>query len=380
MTSNRLDFMDNLKLFIILLMLVFHTAMSYMEFAPSWWYVDNPDHSIGFTVFVLWADVFIMPIMFFISGYFGIKSLSRHSGKDFWNSKLIRIIIPWVFGTIIIAPLIAYMMFASRDVALPFVQYYTTLFWGEAYQQAHYWYLGALTALYLLLFIAIKIKPSLLQQTPAPVIPSRFTFIIAILIVSAASGWILCHLPDGVWIHPLYILVLQPSRVPMYLVVFFMGAMAWREHWFEKDGYMPEQVSMVVLFGVMSLVYIITALFPQFLEAGLDPWQSIFAGALIKTIFCFTAMFGLLGFFGTSLNFTGKKLSSFAKTSYPIYYVHQIFTMNLVWLLKPLELSLYIKYIIACIGAIFLSWAISKFLLVRTPFFGTRRKKIQANP
>lgn len=376
MTSNRMDFMDNLKLFIILLMLVFHTAMSYMEFAPSWWYVDNTDHSIGFTVFVVWADVFIMPVMFFISGYFGIKSLSRHDGKSFWKSKFIRIILPWAFGAIFIAPLITYLMFASRNVALPFEQYYTTMFWGDAYQQAHYWYLGGLTALYLLLFIATKIRPSLMTQNPSPLIPSRLYLAIIILLVSAASGWLLCNIPDGTWIHPLYILVLQPTRLPMYLAVFFLGVYAWKNHWFEKDGYMPEQVSMVILFGVMSLIYIITVLFPQVLQTGLDPWQSVFVGALIKTCFCFSALFGLLGFFGTSLNFTGKKLFSLSEVSYPIYYVHQIFTMNLVWLLKPLELNLYIKYILACIGAIFLSWAVSRLLLVHTPFFRIGRKKV----
>ena len=93
--SVRLHALDNLKWFVIWLMLVFHAAMCYMSFAPEWWYVvDATNPQFSATVFVCWADIFIMPVMFFVSGYFGLMSLSKHGVKKFWRGKFVRIILP----------------------------------------------------------------------------------------------------------------------------------------------------------------------------------------------------------------------------------------------------------------------------------------------
>ena len=84
MTTKRIFFLDNLKAFIVILMVVFHAAMCYMAYAPEWWYVLDTQRVFSATLFVLWADIFIMPIMFFISGYFGLKRASTPSGKASW--------------------------------------------------------------------------------------------------------------------------------------------------------------------------------------------------------------------------------------------------------------------------------------------------------
>lgn len=85
--EQRIFFLDNVKSGIIWLMVIFHAAMSYMEYAPEWWYVLNGEKTWTATVFVVWADVFIMPTMFFISGYFGIASLSKKRAFFFWKHK-----------------------------------------------------------------------------------------------------------------------------------------------------------------------------------------------------------------------------------------------------------------------------------------------------
>jgi len=38
-TSNRLYFLDNLRAFVVLLVIVLHGSMTYMAYAPEWWYV-----------------------------------------------------------------------------------------------------------------------------------------------------------------------------------------------------------------------------------------------------------------------------------------------------------------------------------------------------
>ena len=84
MPTKRLYFLDNLKWFIIWLMTLFHAAMCYMAYAPEWWYVvDTAQPVFSATVFILWVDIFIMPVMLFISGYLGLMSLTKHGAGTF---------------------------------------------------------------------------------------------------------------------------------------------------------------------------------------------------------------------------------------------------------------------------------------------------------
>lgn len=140
----RLYFLDNLKTCIVVLMVVFHAAMSYMAYAPEWWYVLDGDSSLVGTVFVLWADIFIMPVMFFVAGYFALPSLARHGRIGFWRKKGVHIILPWLVGALVCAPYIAYLTIASRPIPMDFPTFYIQLFWGIFYQQAHYWFLYVL--------------------------------------------------------------------------------------------------------------------------------------------------------------------------------------------------------------------------------------------
>lgn len=61
--------LDYLRCFIILLVVAFHTSLSFMSKAPAWWYVKSDTTSILFTIFVIITDVFMMPVLFLISGY-----------------------------------------------------------------------------------------------------------------------------------------------------------------------------------------------------------------------------------------------------------------------------------------------------------------------
>ncbi|ORU01261.1 Acyltransferase [Anaerovibrio sp. JC8] len=189
-STKRIFFLDNLKSFIICLMIVFHIAMSYMQYVPEWWYaVDKADPQLSFTFFVVWADIFIMPIMFFISGYFGIMSLSRQTAKSFWKSKLMRIGIPWVLGVLLLAPAVTYLIFLTRHVPLPFTEYLNKVFFfGPLFSHTQYWFLGTLFYLYVILFVVARIKP-VIKEKLAPEAPGKIFFlVIAILTYALTVG------------------------------------------------------------------------------------------------------------------------------------------------------------------------------------------------
>ena len=365
--GRRLYFLDNLKWFIIWLMVVFHAAMCYMAYAPEWWYVvDKADPSFGATAFVCWADVFIMPTMFFVSGYFGLRSLAHYDLGSFWRGKLRRIIGPWLFGAACIAPLVTYITLASRNSPMGFYEFYTTLFWGVFYQQAQYWYLGALTALYVLLMAACQALPSLKERREAGV--PGIAFFLGLFAVCAISiGLVSSYMHPDTWKYFAYILVLQPVRIVSYIAVFFAGAWAWKKRWFEAGGYCPSAGRWGLPFLLTGGIYLWQKLFLA--AYGLEAWQTVWVGAVMQAAFTCTALFFLLGLFRQCFDSTNGILSELSSTSYAVYYLHMPVLFPVAWAFVGIGMGVGMKYLSVCVLTLGLCFLLGKYVLKRLPSF-----------
>ncbi len=371
MKTSRLYFMDNLKWFIIWLMVVFHGAMCYMAYAPDWWYVvDKASPSLGATLFVCWADIFIMPVMFFVSGYFGIRSLSRYDMVKFWRGKVKRIILPWVFGAMLIAPWVTYIILASRQSPIGFYEFYTTLFWGALYEQAQYWYLGALTALYGLMVLACQLWPGLKERSESRQ-PAAGFWLLLTVVGFVSIGLISSYIHPDTWRYFAYILVLQPVRIPSYIVVFFAGAWAWKYRWFEAGGYCPAVSQWGAAFVLAGSFY----LWQKFsLPAyGLAAEELVWINAGAQCAFMWSALFFFLGAFKHFFDWTSPFFSALAETSYGVYYLHMPVLFCIAWWFVGLELNVYLKYVCVCVLSLGICFGGSRYVLSRVPSFAVHK-------
>ncbi len=370
--EGRMYFLDNLKWFIVWLMVVFHGAMCYMAYAPDWWYVvDTAQPVFSATAFICWADIFIMPVMFFVSGYFGIMSLSRYSMRLFWQKKLVRILLPWVFGSLMIAPFVTYIILASRHSPMGFYEFYTTLFWGPLYQQAQYWYLGALTVLYLLLTGTVFLKPSLRTRVAGR--PSSGFFLTMLLVSVGSVGAISSFMHPDTWRFFFYVLVLQPVRIPLYIFVFFAGALAWRQGWFLEGGYVPSAGRWGIAFGVTGMLYLWQKFsLPYY---GMAPEVPVWVNALCMGGFVVSSLFFFLGFCHGFLNRTNAVLSALSSTSYGVYYLHMPILFCTAWAFVGLELNVYLKYVCVCSLSLSACFLLSRYGLSHIASFSAGRKK-----
>ena len=362
----RLHAPDNLKWFVIWLMVVFHAAMCYMAFAPEWWYVvDDADPQFAATVFVCWADIFIMPVMFFVSGYFGLMSLSRHGVKNFWRAKFVRIILPWLVGSIFVAPLVTYMILASRHAQVPFWEFYTTLFWGVFYQQAQYWYLGALTALYALLTWVCDLFPKMLTRTRE--LPTVKFFAVIFAVSAVTIGLISAHMPPDTWKFFGYVLVLQPVRIPTYIAIFFAGAQAWRQGWFVDGGYVPKLWTWGVAFALSGGLYILQRF--GFVFAQFGDVEKIWLNAICQAAFTVASVFFLTGLFRRKLNFTSPLLKNLSATSYAVYWLHMPILFFVAWAFTFVTVCVWLKYLAVCALALTMCFVLARAVLIQLPSF-----------
>ena len=103
-----LPFFNTLRTLMVLCVVVFHAACAYVpELVPFWPY-HNPEASLMLDIVITFFDVFMMPTLFFISGYFSLMSIERKKALKFIKGKVKRLILPWVFSYVEIFCPLAY--------------------------------------------------------------------------------------------------------------------------------------------------------------------------------------------------------------------------------------------------------------------------------
>jgi len=102
--------LDNLRAFVILLVLSFHSVLAYLNFLPTAPFpFDSPPYLwrafpivdtarwFGFDLFCAWQDVFLMSLFFFLSGLFVWRSLERKGTQIFLHDRMLRLGVPFAF-------------------------------------------------------------------------------------------------------------------------------------------------------------------------------------------------------------------------------------------------------------------------------------------
>jgi glucan biosynthesis protein C len=91
MASNRLVFLDNLKVILIFLLILHHVGQGYGPTGGWWFYMSqDPEKLEWMGRFFAVNASFRMGLLFLISGFFFAPSYDKKGFKDFIIDKLIR--------------------------------------------------------------------------------------------------------------------------------------------------------------------------------------------------------------------------------------------------------------------------------------------------
>jgi len=363
---NRIYFLDNLRAFVIVLVVVLHGSMTYMAYAPPWWYVLDSQNSLFFTILVLLVDIPIMQIMFFVAGYFAMPSLVKRGSAKFVKDKFTRVGAPWLVGALFLAPPTAYMIYYTRAVPMSFLQFWASDFWTVAYQQSVYWFLGILFFFFIILGLVYNISGRLQMAKRQVSRPSWRLFISFWAIMSLGMVLMNQFFPIDTWYTRAYVLVFQPLRIPLYIGYFGLGIYAHLNGWFSAEGYRPRLLPWAGVWLISGLLYLGNRLFVM--PASPEPTPIIqMAHAILFNGFCLSSLMAGAALFQQRINEAGPFWSSLAANSYGIYYIHPLILYPLAYLFVPVTLPLFIKAPLVILLGIFLSWAVSALVLTRVP-------------
>lgn len=362
--KGRIQAFDFLRFLMIFFIILLHAGMSFMKSVPSWWYVINDKISPVFTVIVNVLDIFPIPVLFFLSGYFAPSSFLKKRTFGFIKDKFLHIVIPWILGMLFIKPL--FYLFYGKSI-----KYAICLMFSDPYDyffsQAHFWYLSVLSIFLLIYVLYENIRP-LAYNRKADISSRRITLLIGFIILSAICFFCTSiDLPSDRWTNIGYFISFKPSKIASYIGIFTLGIYAWKHYWFTDKGWIP-QYNFWRFFGITSVtLYMLWKLLvtPNYNFPTLNNLME----SVLDSISCFSGTIYIL-LFGIKYqsSFIGNISAKMASYSYGIYWVHLPVSLLFLYFIVPLGLPIFIKFITSVILTLLFSWLLSRYVLKTAPF------------
>jgi len=290
MKLKRQFYLDNLKLFLTLLV-VFHHAGE--AFRPgSYWPYHPSDPSMAMPWLWHFSSTnasFFMALFFFIAGYFVPSSYDRQGGQKFVGKKLLHLGVPCIAFTFIISALVGH------------------------FEIGHLWFVENLL-LFCLLYALFRIF-----WTPSSGSGSRVELSIPLLLAVASAMGAGVYLLRTVyaqdyWVNICNVLFFEPARYLEYVVMFILGLLCCRSK------------ALDTLRNITGLFFLILGLLlacGNYLRAE-GPWNEfVFRWfGFYESFMCVSLCIGLVWLFRECLNYGNRFLSWCAPLTFGVYLVH----------------------------------------------------------
>jgi hypothetical protein len=366
-SAERVTGFDALRFFMVVFVVMLHSAMTYMEYVPEWWYVIDENRSMFFTELVVFLDSFPMTVLFFLSGYFAPPSFAKRGRIAFLKDKFIHIGVPWILGTALIAPFFAYASYLGYGLPpIPAGEFIWKWFLGAFYQQSNYWFLGVLFVCFAVYgqFYAGYTGTDVHEKPP---LRAPWKLLSILFAVSAVTYYVTaCVRPPEGWINIGYVLYFQPTRIAGYIAVFALGAHGFRNRWFTARGWSP---GIAAWFAAALASSVLLLKWKFSLAGAMRPETNTICDAVLYNAVSISMTFFLPAFFLKFQDIFGKIAAFFRPHAYGIYWLQQVVLMPFLYIIKPYDVPIALKFAISIPVNVMVCMILSRYILKKTPFF-----------
>jgi hypothetical protein len=356
-TTNRLLFFDMVRNLVMLSVVLYHSAGAYSTVAP-YWPVHDGSSIIADGIRELF-DVFMMPVFFFLAGYFTLSSLNRQGTVRFLTGKFKRLGVPWFLALFIIIPMSLYFTRVKANPDLvhqPFWQYWTTyiadfgtlrigLLSVDKTNQMHFWFLSLLLTFFLVFLVFYVLKGNLHASSNSLNVRELASkksilkvFLFAGVLASAGYLVVTLMISDMSWVTVDLLWQFQPGGLFLYIACFALGVSAYSRQWFVGNEF-PDRLSILVPIGfLLTVAFFLFGrdIFAHPLDSNLLPPGLLLSFSLIRTFLCLAFLVIFVAYARTYWNRPSVFNQKLAKNSYNIYLVHLFFivpfqNMMMIW-------------------------------------------------
>lgn len=377
--------LDNLRGIVILIVLAVHAMLAYLQSTPdrgsdfnqppyTWgsFPIVDSHRFFGFDLFCAWQDIYLMSLLFFLSGLFVWPSLSRKKNWAFLRDRALRLGLPYAFGVGILIPLAIYPSYLVTANDPSIADYWHSWLALPYWSNGPLWFVWQLLALNVLAVGLNIVVPGAIPalgrwSAVAGEDPPRY---FGILLLASALAYVPLAIAftPWAWADTGYF-GLQLSRPLQYAIYFFagvgLGAAGIERGILAADGILPRHWARLLAVALVSL-------FVWMGLTGLTMYGHGSLGvdivtALSYVLACAAGCFFLIAVCLRFATDPSRKLGYLASNAYGIYLVHYVFIVWLQFALLSLPLFGVLKAAVVFSGTLFLSLATTA-VVQRLPF------------
>ena len=346
-----------------MLLIFYHTGMLFV----SWgWHVKNQVISEAMEMPMLFLSQWRMSLLFLISGAGVYFALGRRSTGRFLIDRHKRLLLPLVFGMLVIVPPQIYFERLQRgeDVG-SYLHYYPRVFEMQPYPEGnfswhHLWYLAyilvySLLALPLFRHLRSDAGSRQLQRLtcflarPLPL----FLFVIPL--------WVSDVLLRPYW-ETTHNLLADWANFTFSLLMFVYGFVLC------ADGRFAEVIQQIRRRTLVLGLFTVTALYTFYWIDWPDPSPTgLVFYRLLKDLNIWCWLLTILGFARRYLSFNNPLLKYAGDAVYPFYIMHQTISVALCYYTATLAMGVGIKFLIISLTTFLICFLLYEFIIRRTP-------------
>lgn len=370
--------LDWLRVIVFGLLIFYHVGMFFV--APDWeWHIKNNITYEWIKYPMLFLNQWRLPILFVISGMGTSYALSKRNGAQFALERIKKLLLPLVFGMLVIVPPQVYIeKISNGTISGSYFDFWPSQAFIGAYPEGnlswhHLWFLP-----YLLLFSLVLIPVFLFLRNR----PNHLILRMTAKMCQTKMGlyWFIAPLYlTEAFVEPFFeethALVGDWFVIINSITLFFFGFLLisakeafWKAVEDNRSLYLK-----CGLVGFAAFLFIITAFEDSYVRHFIEAFISVFN--------FWSWILILFGYASKYLNKPSGVLAYCSQAVYPFYILHQTITVVLGYFIMNLDWSFSYKFSLLSIGTFLLSWVIYEFLIRRwslvRPLFGLQNTKTE---
>lgn len=345
---------DYLRVLAFLILILYHSGM---VFVPWDYHIKNNETSTWFDFPMFFTNQWRLALLFVISGIGTYFSISRRSIQGFTLERFRRLMVPFIFGVLVIVPPQVYF---ERLVDGTFFSSFWDFYIHDAFTKGwypdggnlswhHLWFI-----LYLFVFSIVLVVVRKPLDSLSPYLKKSIAFHngLGIFLVLSIPVF-LCEC----FLRPYYPMTLGLVNdwfaLSEYLWFFLCGYLIARcmdDIWplFQKSRKLTLCIG-VGAYLIYGLIYPLPDL--------------VFIKAVLRALNVWGMIFALIGFAITYLNKNSKWLSYANEAVYPFYILHQTVLIGIAYYLRDWEMFIIVKFLIVVGGTTVICWVLYHFLI-----------------
>ena len=372
-TKARLEFVDNLRWVMIVLVVSMHAAVTYSH-VGSWYFMEDPKPGIAmtalFATYQTFLQAFFMGLLFLIAGYFVPPAFDRKNFLRFLRDRTVRLGIPSLLYMLVIHPVTLYWL--MRQFAEPSWPSLHRAYWPYLRTRRFLsgsgpmWFAVALLLFTTIYGIVRIMRGNVARNEPDGAMPSHKHLVGLALLMGLSTFLVRIVQPIGT-----NVLNMQLCFFSQYILLFIVGILAWRRNWLLR---IPYQFAMrwfisALLGGALAwlpLVFSIVRTHTEEKVMGGFTWQSA-ALSFWESFFCIGICLGLLVLFREKFNHQGPVAKWLSDNCFSVYLFHPPILIAITLAMRGFGAPKPVKFLVATFLGVTLTFWASNFVFRRIP-------------